>query len=75
MVAGGAGITLIPEMAVETEARRARLHVRRLASPSARRTIAVVWRKGSAIEPTLHAVAALLRDAHPAHTKRDEKHS
>jgi LysR family hydrogen peroxide-inducible transcriptional activator len=56
MVAGGAGITLIPAMAVETEAKRARLHVRPLAGRAAHRTIALIWRKGSALEPTLRAL-------------------
>jgi LysR family hydrogen peroxide-inducible transcriptional activator len=65
MVAGGAGITLIPAIAVETETKRARLHVRALAGPAARRTIAMIWRKGSALEPTLRAVAIALREAYP----------
>jgi LysR family hydrogen peroxide-inducible transcriptional activator len=66
MVAGGAGITLIPALAVDAEARRARLRVRPLAGPGAHRTIAVVWRKNSSVEPTLNAVAAALREAYPA---------
>ena len=65
MVAGGAGITLIPSIAVDTEARRARLHVRSLAARAAHRTIAVVWRKGSALEPALKEIAAVLRAAYP----------
>lgn len=66
MVAGGAGITLIPALAVDAEAKRARLHVRPLASPSAQRTIALIWRKGSSLEPALRAIATLLRDVYPA---------
>jgi LysR family hydrogen peroxide-inducible transcriptional activator len=66
MVAGGAGITLIPALAVDAEARRARLHVRPLRGPGAYRTIAMIWRKHSSVEPTLHALAAALRDAYPA---------
>lgn len=66
MVAGGAGITLVPAIAVEAETRRARLSVRPLAGRAAHRTIAVIWRKGSALEPTLRAVAAALREAYPA---------
>jgi LysR family hydrogen peroxide-inducible transcriptional activator len=65
MVAGGAGITLIPALAVDTEVRRARLHVRPLAAPSAQRTIALIWRKGCSVERALRAVGALLRDAYP----------
>jgi LysR family transcriptional regulator, hydrogen peroxide-inducible genes activator len=65
MVAGGAGITLIPALAVDTEARRARLHGRPLAAASARRTIALIWRRGSSVERALRAVATVLRDAYP----------
>jgi LysR family hydrogen peroxide-inducible transcriptional activator len=65
MVSGGAGITLIPALAIEAEAKRARLHVRPLAAPSAHRTVALVWRKGSATETALHAIGALLREAYP----------
>lgn len=68
MVAGGAGITLIPAIAVATEAKRARLHVRLLAGPSAHRTLAMIWRKGSAQEATLRAVAVALREAYPSPT-------
>ncbi|MGE5345191.1 MAG: LysR substrate-binding domain-containing protein, partial [Acidithiobacillales bacterium] len=45
MVAGGAGVTLLPRLAVATEAPRAGLRVRPFAEPSPRRTIALVWRK------------------------------
>jgi LysR family hydrogen peroxide-inducible transcriptional activator len=69
MVSGGVGITVIPEIAVATEARRARLNVRLLGKPAAFRTIALIWRRGSALEPTLHAVASALRAAYPAVTK------
>ncbi len=65
MVAGGGGITLIPALAVEAEAKRARLHVRPLASPAAHRTIAVIWRKGAALETALRAIARVVREAYP----------
>lgn len=65
MVAGGGGVTLIPSIAVETEAKRARLHVRPLAGPAAHRTVALIWRKGSALEPTLQTLATSLRQAYP----------
>ena len=70
MVSGGAGITLIPALAVDAEARRARLHVRPLVGPSAHRTIALIWRKASSIEPALRAIAALLRDVYPGGADR-----
>ncbi len=65
MVAGGGGITLIPAIAVDTEVRRARLHVRPLAGPAAHRTVALIWRKGSAAEATLQTLAAALCLAYP----------
>ncbi len=65
MVAGGAGITLLPTLAVAAEAKRARLHIRSLASPSPARTIALVWRKSSPLGVSLRQVAAAIREAYP----------
>jgi LysR family hydrogen peroxide-inducible transcriptional activator len=65
MVSGGAGITLIPGLAVKAEATRARLHVRPFRARSAHRTIALVWRKGASAEPALRAVAPILRQGYP----------
>jgi LysR family hydrogen peroxide-inducible transcriptional activator len=70
MVVGGAGVTLIPAIAVEAEAKRAGLHVRPLASPAAHRTIVLVWRKGSSAERVLRTVAASIRAAYPRGEKR-----
>lgn len=66
MVSGGAGITLIPALAVSAEARRARLHARPLEGRAAHRTLALVRRKGSSAEPALQALAASLRDHYPS---------
>jgi LysR family hydrogen peroxide-inducible transcriptional activator len=65
MVAGGAGITLLPAIALPTEARRAGLRVRPLASAKAHRTIALVWRKRSPLGPALREIAEVLRSAYP----------
>jgi LysR family hydrogen peroxide-inducible transcriptional activator len=65
MVAGGAGVTLIPAIAVESETKRARLAVRPLGGRRAHRTIAMIWRKQSALESTLHAMTAALRESYP----------
>lgn len=65
MVAGGAGITLLPTLAVPTETKRARLHVRALAGSTAFRTIALVWRKQSPLEAPLKQLAAVLKEAYP----------
>jgi LysR family hydrogen peroxide-inducible transcriptional activator len=66
MVAGGSGITLIPALAVAAEVRRAGLHVRRLASRAAHRTIALIWRLGSPLEAPLRQIGVALRSAYPS---------
>lgn len=65
MVAGGMGITLLPQLAVPTEAVRAGLKVRTFASPAPFRTIALIWRKRSAIGDALQKLAEVLRAAYP----------
>ncbi len=65
MVAGGAGITLLPALCVPTEARAAGLTTRPLASAGARRRIALIWRKRSPAEGTLRQIASVVRDAYP----------
>ena len=66
MVAGGAGITLLPSLAVATEAPRAGLHVRALAAAGAQRTLAMVWRKSSPIAAALHEITRVVRERYPA---------
>src|SRR5690606_25456274 len=65
MVAGGAGVTLLPELAVPTEVRRATLRTRPLAEPVPLRTIVLARRKSSPLAETLRNVAATLRQAYP----------
>ena len=62
MVAGGAGVTLLPALSVDTEARRARLRVRPLAGGGAQRTLALVWRKRAPLTATLREMAAVVRE-------------
>lgn len=57
MVASGAGVTLLPRLAVETEVARAGLATRPFAPPSPGRTLVLAWRRGAAAEPALRAVA------------------
>ncbi len=64
MVAVGAGVTLLPALAVPTETRRARLAVRRFAKPGPSRTIGFVWRKRTPVAAALRAVAATARRAY-----------
>jgi LysR family hydrogen peroxide-inducible transcriptional activator len=65
MVAGGAGVTLLPQLAVKTEVPRGRLHVRRFAKPAPYRTIALVWRKRSPLRAALQRIATTVRAAYP----------
>ena len=64
MVAGGAGVTLLPELAVPTEAKRAELSIRPFAQPAPMRTIALVWRKRSPLGPALRQLAGTARAAY-----------
>jgi LysR family transcriptional regulator, hydrogen peroxide-inducible genes activator len=63
MVASGAGITLLPSLAVPTEARRADVHVRPFADPAPSRTLLLAWRRTSPLAGTLRQIASTLREA------------
>jgi LysR family hydrogen peroxide-inducible transcriptional activator len=65
MVAGGAGLTLLPAMAAPTELSRSRLIVRTFRAPSPGRTIGLIWRKGSSLGPALRQMAEAMRGAWP----------
>ena len=65
MIAAGAGVTLLPRLAVATEVRRSQLKVRAFSDPALKRIIGVVWRKRSPLAPALQQVAATVRDAYP----------
>ncbi len=60
MVAGGAGITLLPRMSVTTELQRARLCVRPLAEPVPHRTIVLAWRTRSPLAEALTTLAGAM---------------
>jgi LysR family transcriptional regulator, hydrogen peroxide-inducible genes activator len=63
MVAGGAGVTLLPSLAVPTETQRAKLAIRRFVSPPAR-TLALVFRPSSPVKQALQQVAALAKESY-----------
>ncbi len=63
MVASGAGVTLLPSLAVATETRRAKLSVRRFTTPPGR-TLALVFRRSCPVVPALRRVAELARDGY-----------
>jgi LysR family hydrogen peroxide-inducible transcriptional activator len=65
MVAGGAGITLIPTLSIATELRRANVRVRAFRDPAPHRTIALIWRKRSPLAATLTQLAQAVAQAYP----------
>ena len=69
MVAGGAGVTLVPELALPHEATDAGLCVRHFSGKPPGRTIALVWRKHYAFDAALRLVAATIRHAYPIKTR------
>jgi LysR family transcriptional regulator, hydrogen peroxide-inducible genes activator len=73
MVASGLGVTLLPALAVPTEAERAGLCVRPFAEPAPARTLALVWRRRSPIAAALRRVAVTLRNAYPPVTLAPRK--
>ena len=70
MVAAGAGVTLLPELAVATEARRVGLAVRRFGDPAPYRTLALAWRPQSPLAAALRELAAVVREAYPEPVSR-----
>jgi LysR family hydrogen peroxide-inducible transcriptional activator len=64
MVAAGAGVTLLPRLAVRTEARRSRLAVRPFVEPAPARTLALVWRRNASLGPALRQFATTIRERH-----------
>lgn len=59
MVSSGAGLTLLPRLAVPTEAARAAVALRPLAAPAPFRTLALVWRKGTFAQKLLPQVGTV----------------
>ncbi len=60
MVAGGAGVTLLPAIAVATENRARGLALRSFGARGPSRTLCLVWRATAPSAPALRAVAAVL---------------
>ncbi|MGD9905298.1 MAG: LysR substrate-binding domain-containing protein [Vicinamibacterales bacterium] len=63
MASAGAGVTLLPSIAVPVENRRGQLVVRPFAPPGPGRTIALAWRRGSALASSLIRLAESMREA------------
>ena len=66
MVAGGAGVTLLPRISLPVENRRSELAIRRLESPEPHRTLALVWRPRSPLGPSLRMLAQTIREKYEA---------
>lgn len=69
MVAGGAGVTLLPELSVAREVQIKNLRVRRFAEPTPARTVALIWRKKSSLAAALRKLAATMGEAYPKTSK------
>ena len=63
MVSSGAGITLLPSMAVPVENRRGQLEVRPFVKPVPGRTVALVWRPRSPLAVVFTELAKAFRAA------------
>ncbi len=63
MVGAGIGVTLIPEMAIETETRSSSVGVSRLAGRRPTRTIGMVWRKTNPLSAQFARIAEIVREA------------
>src|SRR5882757_3228249 len=61
MVSTGIGVTLIPEMAVAVETRRASVSVSRFKNPQPSRTIGMIWRKTSPLARQLLEISEVVR--------------
>ena len=61
MVSAGTAVTLLPSLALPVENRRGQLRVRRFTAPEPGRTIALAWRRGSAMRPPLVKIAEMIR--------------
>ena len=60
MVASGAGVTFLPQIAVDTERARAAIAVRSFVAPTPGRTVAIAYRARSPIVDGLRAVGAVI---------------
>ncbi len=61
MTAGGVGVTLLPSLALPVENRHKVLQVRGFVPTAPSRTLALCWRRGSALTATLDPVAQTMR--------------
>lgn len=70
MVSAGAGVTLLPKLAVDVENRRGQLEIRPFAGKAPSRSIVLAWRRGSPVERVFLAIAATSKRAASARRVR-----
>jgi LysR family transcriptional regulator, hydrogen peroxide-inducible genes activator len=75
MVASGYGVTLLPEIAAETELADPRIELFRFAPPEPKRTIGIAWRKSSTRKPDFIALGNLIIDMQQKTTKREKRNA
>lgn len=63
MVANGYGVTLLPEVAVETEVRDGRVQLTRFAEPEPARSVGLAWRHTSPRTKDFEALGVTIREA------------
>jgi LysR family transcriptional regulator, hydrogen peroxide-inducible genes activator len=63
MVSSGDAVTLLPSLALGVENRRGQLRVRRFTAPEPSRTLALAWRRGSALRQALVTVGEAIKNA------------
>lgn len=66
MAASGAGVTLLPRLALPVENRRGALRLRALTGPAPFRTLALVWRRGSPLTATMRALGTSMAQSYAA---------
>lgn len=62
MVGAGAGVTLVPEMAVPVETRSAAVSLARFGAPEPERRIGMIWRRTSPLAAQLRQIADAVRE-------------
>ena len=70
MVGAGIGVTLIPQMAVDTETRSAAVCVSRFAGQRPARTIGMVWRRTNPLAAQFARISEIVRKAGEARRQR-----
>jgi LysR family hydrogen peroxide-inducible transcriptional activator len=65
VVAGGAGVTLLPALSLPVENRRGALAIRRFRKPAPSRTIVLAWRRRSPLAAALRGLARVMKKAYP----------